>query len=333
MALIPPQTNTSQSESSSETMLRDSELILSGSRYRILKRLYRGTMGEIYLARQRGCSRFSRIVVIKTMRPEVAKVAQKRRWFQTEARLTGCVSHPNLVEVYDFFGTGRKWYIVMEYVKGVSLFTLQGEGLLFSNPHAAAYVTAETLDALHALNTRRDIKNITKPIIQKDACPQNVIVKADGSCKLCDLGVAYDEISLKNSKQPPLGSPHYRAPEIIPFDEDRQSLPLDPRIDVYCSGVMLFDLIAGYRPFNGPDYPAICEAILRAPLEDIAEKGYCDQEMMNLIRNALERNPEKRPATCAIFAEQLRSYIQASASDFTAKNLADLAAPFIKSPI
>src|SRR5262245_9719604 len=218
-------------------------------RYSLVSRLARGGMGEVWLATVSGSGGFTKEVVIKAVLPERAGNRMFVDMLAGEARICGKLSHPNLIEVFDFIDNDDVCLIAMEYVVGRSIAQIaraahkRGEQI---PPWFALRVLWESclgLDCAHANN-----------IIHCDLSSGNIMVSFTGTTKVLDFGVAQG--SDAGGAGPLKVKYHYMAPERI------KTHVADRRTDIYALGVLMYGLFTGRWPYVAPDEAALAKAIL-----------------------------------------------------------------------
>jgi serine/threonine protein kinase len=214
--------------------------------YALVRRLGRGGMAEVHLARAHGASGFERFVAIKTLAPELAGEAELERALIHEATLAGRLAHRNLVAVLDLGVADGGYYVVLEYVDGGDLATRVRTRAL---PEALAlHVVHEVALGLAYLHETRDARGLPLGIVHRDVAPANILVSTTGDVKLGDFGVAkatalVDRTAAGTRK----GRYAYMAPEQL------AGAPVTAAADQFGLAVTLVELLAGHRPFPGQD--------------------------------------------------------------------------------
>ena len=215
--------------------------VLSG-RYEIHRKLARGGMAEVYLARDRS---LDRPVAVKVLFPEFATDPAFVERFRREAQAAANLAHPNIVGVYDWGTEGGTYFIVMEFVDGQSLAeVMRTAGPL--HPRRAAEIAFEVAGALGFAHA--------KGVVHRDVKPGNVIISSSGVSKVTDFGIAR-ALSSPSEDLTQAGSVMGTATYFSP--EQAQGFAVDARSDLYSLGVVLFEMVTGRPPFAGDSPVAI----------------------------------------------------------------------------
>jgi serine/threonine-protein kinase len=227
--------------SSPEPPATGAQQVLAG-RYEIHRKLARGGMAEVFLARDRS---LDRPVAVKVLFPEFATDPAFVERFRREAQAAANLAHPNIVGVYDWGAENGTYFIVMEYVDGKSLAEIiRTSGPL--HPRRAAEVAFEVAGALGFAHA--------KGVVHRDVKPGNVIISTSGVAKVTDFGIARalsspsEDLTAAGAV---MGTASYFSPE------QAQGFPVDARSDLYSLGVVLFELVTGRAPFTGDSPVAI----------------------------------------------------------------------------
>jgi hypothetical protein len=252
-------------------------------------------MGVVYLARD---PRLERRVALKTYALPAGLTEDDRREFRArferEARAAAALSHPGIVTVYDVDSDARLGapFIAMEYVEGGSLHDLlrRRERL---DPAEACNIARQVADALQAAHDAG--------IVHRDVKPANILIdSADGRAKIADFGVARLTESELTRSGTTFGSPSYMSPEQIRFEV------IDGRSDLFSLGVILYQMIAGARPFAGDDLPALGYSIVHeTPLPVTRRVSDVPRGLDGFFARALAKSPDERFAGGREFSDAL----------------------------
>jgi serine/threonine-protein kinase len=294
-------------------------------KYELLGTLGRGGMGEVLLARQRGPGGFSKTVVIKRLLSHLGADRTRVAQFLNEARLAALISHPNVIQVFDFGEDRDGHYLVMEHVRGHSVRTLL-RALQPSNDRVpvglAVWIVIQALRGLHAAHTLTH-EGAALRIIHRDVTPENVLIGLDGSVKVADFGIA--RATDTNTLTEPgvvKGKLAYLSPDQL------QGGPADARTDVYSAAVVLYELLAGRPPFAGATEGALVYAILNgAPTPLPSLRPEVSAALDAEVQRALRTSPGDRPSSALELAHALGQAAVAELAGATPEALAKFVAP------
>ena len=261
--------------------------VLAG-RYRLVAPLGEGGMAAVYRGRD---LRLNREVAIKVLHDDLTRDPEFLARFQREAEFVASLSHPHIVPVYDVGEENGTHFIVMEYVRGRTLKdAIELEGQIGCD--RAIGIMRRVLDALgHAHR---------QGLVHRDVKPQNILLTSDGTPRLADFGIAHLVGGSTTRTAAILGSAHYLSPEQSMGEE------ATCRSDIYACGVVLYEMLSGRPPFDGPNALAIANQHLQAkppPLRDRAQGVATDLD--RAVMRALEKDPEARFDDAADFASAL----------------------------
>jgi predicted esterase len=259
-------------------------------------------MGEVYRARH---VKLRRDVAIKVLPVEFATDSARLARFEREARTASALNHPNIVTIHDIAEQDGTTYLAMELVEGQTLRELIAAGRLAIDrvSHLASQI-ADGLAKAHAAG-----------IAHRDVKPANVMVTADGLVKILDFGLAKplttvdgDEVAgttLTTETRPGVivGTPHYMSPEQLAGDQ------VDHRSDQFSFGIVMYEMVGGKLPFDGPSVRAVISAILVSqptPLRTLRPDAPADLE--RIIRRCLAKDPAQRFTSTTELAAQLHAY-------------------------
>lgn len=281
------------------------EETLGLGRYRLIRPLGRGGMGELQLAARVGESGFTRYVAIKRILRSAAAGTGVEDRFLAEARLAAKLRHPNVVSVYDLGRAKDGWFIVMEYLSGKSL----------SEPRSAFRdrLDVRAVAAIGEQVARGLARAHRGGIIHRDMSPHNVMVTFDGVAKVVDFGVAKAadaDAPLEASGE--VGSSEVtRAGMVIGkraylSPEQLDGKPSSPASDQWALGVVLYECLTGRRPFDGETDVAVFQRILEdTPPPPRALRPDVPEALDAVVMRALSKDPTQRFVTCDELARAL----------------------------
>src|ERR1700735_220703 len=273
-------------------------------KYEILDVIGRGGMGQVYKAID---PTIGRMVAIKKVTSVFSDDPLLLKRFYREAHSTGKLQHPNIVTVYDLGDQDGVPYLVMEYLEGDSLEKVIKEQRPFSLAEKLNIIT-QVCEGLGYAHQRQ--------IIHRDVKPGNVVVLNDGGVKIVDFGIAQLGNERFTQTGQVLGSLYYMSPEQI------QGLDIDARSDIYSTGVLLFELLAGELPFQGRDATSTLAKILQELPPSLATfLNPCPPELDRVVQRALSKDRNLRYTSMEDFAYDLQSLQQNLIRDLIASYL------------
>jgi len=229
-------------------------------RYALFGEIAAGGMATVHLGRLLGPVGFARTVAIKRLHPQFAKDPEFVSMFLDEARVAARIQHPNVVSTLDVVAMSGELFLVMEYVQGESLAKLvrlmrdRGDPIPLN---IAGSIMSSTLYGLHAAHEAKSERGEPLGIIHRDVSPQNVLVGTDGVSRVLDFGVAKAAGRIQTTREGQLkGKIAYMPPEQL------AGVPLDRRTDVYAAAVVLWELLASRRLFDGEHEAVIFGKVL-----------------------------------------------------------------------
>ena len=271
------------------------ETVETLGKYEIRRTLGKGAMGIVY---EGWDPIIARRVAIKTVRipdanddPETEEALAR---FRREAQAAGRLTHPNIVGVFDYGETGDIAYIVMEYVDGPSVKSLVDKQERFGLNETMRIMT----DLLNGLQFSH-----ARGVVHRDIKPANLMLTSDGQGKIADFGIARIESSSMTQAGTVLGTPAYMSPEQF------MGQVVDARTDLYSSGVMLYQLLTGERPFEGGMSAIMHKALNTDPPLPSQISVTCPPAFDGVVRKAMAKRPEDRFQSAAEFLEALQAAV------------------------
>jgi serine/threonine-protein kinase len=250
-------------------------------------------MATVHVGRLLGPAGFARRVAIKRLHPQLAANEDVAARFAAEARLSARVVHANVVPVLDVVFADGELLLVMEYVHGESLSRLLSQARKTGTPvpiPIVVTVLAEVLHGLHAAHEATGEDGAPMRLIHRDVSPQNILVGADGVTRVVDFGIAKATGQGTITRDGPIrGKIPYMAPEQL------LRRAIDRRVDVYATGVVLWEALAGRRLFEGDDEPTLFGKVLEDPvLPPSHHNAEVSAELDDITARAMERDPDRR---------------------------------------
>ncbi|MFO0631335.1 MAG: serine/threonine-protein kinase [Nannocystaceae bacterium] len=289
-------------------------------RYVLGRRLAKGGMAELYLAKAVGIAGFEKPCVLKLVLPHLTDDAVFIEMFLGEARLAATLDHPNIVHVVDIGEIEGEYFFVMEYVHGRDVRAL----LRACNPgtlplQAALTIAHEVCEGLHYVHERRDPSGRFLGLVHRDVSPSNVMVSFDGTVKVVDFGIAKATEMRHATRTGVLkGKVHYMAPEQC------EGLALDRRTDVFALGILLYEMTTGRPLFTGTNDYYVMSRIVRGvfarPRE--VDPAY-PPELERIVLRALSREPGERYVSAQALQVDLEAYARNAGLTLSSRLLAE----------
>ena len=276
-------------------------------KYYLLERIGLGGMAEVFLAVATGAEGFQRRLVIKRMLSHLSKDPSFVRMFIDEAKLCGMLSHPNLVQIFEFGEIDDSFFIAMEHVHGETLYAVRGKlaELERRAPVAASLdIARQVCLGLHYAHSLQSQTGQPLGIVHRDISPSNLMLSFHGGVKILDFGIARLSEELRETKTQAgtmKGKLSYMSPEQVRMEET-----IDNRSDIFAVGIVLHELLTGRRLFKSGSDLTGARMVLEAP---IALPSSVNPEVPaavdSIVMRALERNVEARYQTAGDMADDL----------------------------
>jgi len=278
--------------------------------FRLLRRLGRGAMAEVYLAEQ---SQLKRRVAVKILRPDLADDRTYLKRFEREAQAAASLVHANIVQIYEVGRFDRLHYIAQEYVQGQNL----SQWLRRHGP----------LDLPRALSIMQQVaaalaKAAEHGVVHRDIKPENIMLTASGDVKVADFGLARFGLEGEGVELTQvgitMGTPLYMSPEQV------EGKPLDPRSDLYSFGVTCYQMLAGAPPFRSETALGVAVQHLKRtpePLENI--RPDLPPVLCRLVHKMLAKDAEDRTESAHELLRELRRVQREHVGDAWPEDLPD----------
>ena len=263
-------------------------------RYEILEEVGKGGMAHVYKAH---CHFLNRPVAIKVLKEELRDDKEFVQRFNTEAQAAARISNPHIVSIYDVGVENGLYYIVMEFVEGITLKEYIADKRVLPWKQAADFAAqiCEGLDAAHK-----------KSVIHRDIKPQNIIMTKGDVLKITDFGIARASTQATiTTANTTIGTVHYLSPE------QARGGYTNERTDIYSLGVVLYEMLTGRLPFDDNTAVAIAiKHIQEKPVLPRILNNDIPQAMEDIVMKALNKEQDRRYASAAEFLEDLRKVLK-----------------------
>ncbi|MBR5931170.1 MAG: protein kinase [Lachnospiraceae bacterium] len=267
-------------------------------RYEILEKIGSGGMSDVYKAK---CHKLNRFVAIKFLKPEFCEDKNFVAKFQIEAQSAAALLHPNVVSVYDVNEFEGIFYIVMEFVDGITLkqYIDRNGRLPIKEATSIAIQIGQGIEAAHNAN-----------IIHRDIKPQNVLISREGKIKVTDFGIARTTTA-NTISQDILGSVHYISPE------QARGGQVDERSDIYSFGVVYYEMVTGSLPFDGDSTVSIALKHIQESVPLVSDViSNVPTSVVRIIEKCTQKKPERRYQKMASLLSDLKTALISPNEDF-----------------
>jgi serine/threonine-protein kinase len=300
-------------------------MVTQFGKYALDRKVGEGGMATLHLATVDGPAGFSKRCVVKRIRSDFSRQASFRRMLGQEARVAALLSHPHIVQVFDFGEVDGEYYLTMEWVEGASLARIlryvHGQSVQLSRGAAAA-VGLAVADALDYIHHGVAIDGVRTPLVHRDVSPSNVLISTRGAIKLTDFGI------VKLLQAPGFtdggvvkGKYGYMAPEQVKGQE------LDDRADVFSLGTVLWEMVFGQPAFRRSDEAATIAAVLAGDASRPADPlDSARAPLVPLLTAAVAGPRRHRPTSARALHDQLTRLVPPPEVEQGRRELAQLAA-------
>ncbi|MET0152362.1 MAG: protein kinase [Candidatus Binatia bacterium] len=279
--------------------------------YVLIDRIAQGGMAELFLAKRRGVEGFEKTLAIKRILPELSWNREFVSMFINEAKIAARLSHPNIVQIFDFGKIDNYYFIAMEYVHGENLRALLQRSAQKQIPLStdlAAFIAARACAGLDHAHRKTDETGRPLRIVHRDVSPQNVLVSYDGDVKVVDFGIAKAVAENPEATRGVLkGKLAYLSPEQV------HGVSLDARSDIFAIGLVLYELLAGKKLFTQADPAEVLDSIVHINADEVARSlPQVHRTLRDVLRRALALDPEGRFRSAGEMQIALEEYLRAS---------------------
>jgi len=283
-------------------------------RYRLVRRIARGGMAEVFLALLRGPSGFEKRVALKKILPVYSGMEEFAVLFRDEARLSAQLEHSSIVQTYEFGSFDGDYFMAMEYVDGPDLEELldrcRRRGILLP-VEVVLHIVHELTRALEYSHNLKSADGTPRAIIHRDVSPPNVLIGVHGEVKLTDFGVA--KASDREAETRPgvlRGKYAYMSPEQV------RQVDVDHRSDIFSIGIVLYEALTGVNPFEGSTDFQTMEAVEKAEVEPAGFlRPDTPTELDRILLACLEPDPDLRYQSASDLRRDLAEVIRALRTD------------------
>ncbi len=270
--------------------------------YELLEHVASGGMAEVYVARRLGPHGFHKIVAVKRILPQLVQDEEFVSMFVNEARVAATLSHPNIVQVFDFGEQNGELYMAMEYVRGTNVARLTrlaaARGAVVPLD-VCLHIALSVLRGLEYAHAAKDESGALLKLVHRDVSPGNVLIDESGAVKLTDFGIARAATVERRTNAGHLkGKLGYMSPEQV------MGLELDARSNLFTLGIVLAELLTLRPLFTADSELEILTRIRDADLKSLRRAGL-PHDVLAILMRALARNPDVRYDTARAFAEDI----------------------------
>ncbi|ATB34946.1 serine/threonine protein kinase [Cystobacter fuscus] len=293
-------------------------------KYQLVRKLATGGMAEVYLAKAAGPRGFEKTLVLKRILPHLAEEPTFVEMFLSEAMLAARLTHPHIVQIFDFGEADGAYFLAMEYIDGPSLRTLIKRAAAQGLPLPTTLCARMVSHACEGLAFAHDFidPDTGKPLglIHRDISPDNILLTRQGAAKVVDFGIAKAaDQGHRTASGVIKGKISYMPPEQLRAEE------LDRRVDVYALGVVLYELLTARKPHQSTSDVGLMQSILFEPAVPVTtHRPDLPEALRHILSRALSKEREQRYPDCLAFQSDLEDYILSAGKPVTAQQVAQL---------
>lgn len=267
-------------------------------KYLLIDKIAKGGMAEVFLAKQTGSKGFERLLAIKRILPQFTENAEFVSMFINEAKVAAQLSHPNIVQVFDFGQVEESYYIGMEYVMGRDLRTIMERSQKSNRPlplDQILFIISRVCSGLEHAHKKKDLHGNELNLVHRDISPQNILLSYDGEIKLVDFGIAKAALQENETRTGILkGKLAYMSPE------QAWGKGIDHRSDLFSLGIVLYECATGKRLFKGDSEINTLERVREAKFESPRQLNAAISEQIDAaVAKSLAKEVQDRFASAA----------------------------------
>lgn len=290
--------------------------------HRVIANLGKGGMGDVFLAVKQGIGGFSKLLVIKQLRPVLALDDEFLEMFLEEARIVSRLSHPNIVHTYEAGqDEAGSYFIAMEYLEGQPLHRIQQRALQRGQPfplNAAVWILHEVLAAVHHAHELTDFDGSPLGLVHRDLSPQNIVVTYAGEVKVLDFGIAKAASSNVETR-----AGVYKGKLTCMAPEQLQGAGTTRRVDIFAVGAMLWRAVAEQSMWEGLTPPEIATRLVagRVPrIRDVVPGA--PEELLAIVDKATAADPGARYASALEMRRALDGFLDGVSEESMRESIA-----------
>ncbi|MFB6351339.1 MAG: protein kinase, partial [Bradymonadaceae bacterium] len=289
-------------------------------KYCLLERISVGGMAEVFRAKPLPAHESDKMLALKRILPHLAEDDEFITMFVDEAKLTVQLEHPNIVQTYELGNFQTSYYILMEYIAGADVLTLQKrlrERRRIMSVAQACYIAEQVARGLHYAHNACDEQGRPFNIIHRDVSPQNIRLTYDGRVKLIDFGIAKAAVQRTKTQVGVLkGKFGYMSPEQVHGET------VDHRADVFALGTTLWEMLTNRRLFNGDNEFETLQMVKNLDIPRPSEKNeQVPPAVDEIVMRALSEHPDERYQTAEQLAEALGEFVAGLNPPYTQRHL------------
>lgn len=280
-------------------------------------------MAEVYVAKTKGLGGFEKLVAIKVIHPRFSEDDHFITMLVEEAKISVQLTHVNIAQTFDLGCIDDTYYISMEYIEGADTFRVQKRARdkkLALPLDIACFIAVEVLNGLAYAHRKRDHEGESMGIVHRDISPQNVLVSYAGEVKLVDFGIAKAALRGGQTEVGVIkGKYYYMSPEQAWGD------PVDPRTDIFATGLLLHELLTGEMVYQEDNVPALLDRVRKAEVPSPRKKRReIPEELAQIVLKACAKEPEDRFQNAIDMSQALSDLLYRTNPTFSSSRLAQL---------